>query len=87
MLDIINRPEMNFFKVLVMLLVNVVGDYIGIFQFGTVEAVAIVSTFTFGSGMIFGFILLKKYLDVSFINTIKMGVLECKVKFNQITNR
>ena len=87
MLDIINRPEMNFFKVMVMLFVNVLGDYIGIFQFGTVEAVAIVSTFTFGSGMVFGFILLKKYLDVSFMNTMKLGVLECKIKFNQITNR
>lgn len=72
---------------MVMLLVNVIGDYIGIFKFGTVESVAIVSTFTFGSGMIFGFTLLKKYLDVSFTNTIKLGVLEYKVKFNQITNR
>lgn len=87
MLDIINRPEMNFFKVMVMLMVNIVGDYLGIFQFGTVEAVAIVSTFTFGSGMIFGFVLLKKYLDVSFTNTMKLGLMECKAKYNQITNR
>ena len=87
MLDIINRPAMNFFNVMVLLFVNVIGDYIGIFQFGSVEAVAIVSTFTFGSGMIFGFILLKKYLDVSFINTMRFGVLECKIKFNQITSR
>ncbi len=87
MLDIINKPNMNFIKVIVMLVVNVVGDYLGLFKFGTIEAVAIVSTFTFGSGMIFGFVLLKKHLNVSFFNTLKLGVLECGVKYNQITNR
>ncbi|MCX6186055.1 MAG: oligosaccharide flippase family protein [Bacteroidetes bacterium] len=87
MLDIINKPEMNFIKVMVMLIVNIIGDYIGIFEFGTIEAVAIVSTFTFGSGMIFGFFLLHKYLEVSFINTLKLGLMEFKVKYNQITNK
>lgn len=87
MLDIINKPQMNFVKVIVMLVVNVIGDVVCLFVFGTLESVAIVSTFTFGTGMIFGFVLLKKYINLSLRNTLALGINECKVKFNALTNR
>lgn len=84
MLDIINRPEKNFTKVLWMLVVNVVGDFLAIHFFHNLEAVAIVSTFAFGTGMFYGFYLLKKYIRVSLIETIRQGFIESGVLFKRI---
>jgi len=74
MLDIINKPEMNFVKVLLMLFVNILGDILAIKYFGNLESVAIVSTFTFVTGMVFGFYLLKKYINISVRNVFKLGL-------------
>lgn len=86
MLDIINKPNKNFQKVIWMLAVNVIGDFIAIYFFHNLESVAIVSTFAFGTGMFYGFFLLKKYIQVSFFETIKTGFLEAKILFKRLTH-
>lgn len=84
MLDIINKPNLNFIKVILMLTVNVSGDIICLYVFGTLESVAIVSTFTFATGVVYGMYLLNKHIEVSFINLFKLGFEEFSLKFKTI---
>lgn len=78
MLDTINKPNLNFYKVMIMLLVNIVGDYLGIFLFGNLESVAFVSTATFLAGMFFGYYQLNKIMGVKFSNVMRLGWIEYK---------
>ena len=86
MLDIINKPRLNFIKVILMLSVNVIGDVVCLYFFGTLESVAIVSTFTFATGVIYGMYLLNKHIEVSFLNVFKLGFQEFVFKFKTITH-
>jgi O-antigen/teichoic acid export membrane protein len=86
MLDIINKPRLNFIKVILMLSVNVIGDIVCLYLFGTLESVAIVSTFTFATGVVYGMYLLNKHIEVSFLNVFKLGFQEFVFKFKTITH-
>lgn len=87
MLDIINLPKMNYYKVLLMLSVNVIGDIVCLNVFGTLESVAVVSIFTFATGVVYGMYLLNKHINVSFMNLFKLGFQEFVFKFNEITKK
>lgn len=78
MLDTINKPNLNFYKILIMLFVNVTGDFIAIALFNNVESVAFVSTATFIAGMIFGYYQLNKHMNISFKNLLKLGWMDYK---------
>ncbi|MCG9881382.1 MAG: oligosaccharide flippase family protein [Bacteroidia bacterium] len=71
MLDTINKPNLNFYKVMIQLAVNIAGDYIGIAIFGNLESVAFVSTATFLAGMAFGYYHLNQHMGIQFSNVIK----------------
>jgi O-antigen/teichoic acid export membrane protein len=86
MLDIINKPRLNFIKVILMLSVNVIGDIVCLYLSGTLESVAIVSTFTFATGVVYGMYLLNKHIEVSFLNVFKLGFQEFVFKFKTITH-
>ncbi len=77
-LDIINKPHLNMLKVILMLIVNVVGDFVGIFIFHSLYAVAIASLFTFLSGAIFGYWALKKHLHFTIRDIFSLGYAELK---------
>jgi len=65
-LDSINRPHLNFYKVIVMTLANIVGDIIAVFIFKSLEAVAFVTVgFTF-IGIVIGYWYLNKEVDLKF---------------------
>lgn len=65
-LDSINRPHLNFYKVIVMTLANIVGDIIAVFIFKSLEAVAFVTVgFTF-IGIVIGYWYLNKEVDLEF---------------------
>ncbi len=87
MLDTINKPNLNFYKVMIQLTVNIIGDYLGILIFGNLESVAFVSTLTFIAGMLFGYYQLKKAIGVSFRNVIRFGWIEYVNKVQLILNR
>jgi len=80
MLDTINKPNLNFYKVMIQLAVNVVGDYIGIAIFGNLESVAFVSTATFLAGMAFGYYQLNKHMGIKFNNVLRYGWQEVKLR-------
>jgi O-antigen/teichoic acid export membrane protein len=73
LLDTINKPEINFIKVMIMLVVNISADYLGIYLFGNLESVAFASTLTFLSGMLFGYYQLNKHLGLNFKNILVFG--------------
>jgi O-antigen/teichoic acid export membrane protein len=73
LLDTINKPDLNFYKVMIMLSVNILGDYIGILIFGNLQSVAFVSTATFLAGMFFGYAQLNKHMGIKFSNVINYG--------------
>lgn len=77
-LDIINKPHLNMIKVFIMLAVNVIGDFIGIFIFHNLYGIAIASIFTFFSGAVFGYWALKKHLQFSIADIFKLGYIELK---------
>lgn len=85
MLDIINKPNLNYIKVLLMLTVNIVGDVFCLYYYGTLESVAIVSIFTFITGVIYGMYLLNKHINVSFSNLFILGYREFVFKYNDLT--
>ena len=72
-LDIIGKPHLNMIKVILMLIVNITGDFIGIYLFHNLYGVAIASLFTFLTGAIFGYWQLKKYLKFTITDIFTLG--------------
>lgn len=87
LLDTINKPNLNFFKVMIMLAVNVSGDYLGILIFGNLHSVAIVSTLTFLAGMLFGYYQLKKYTGIRFPYVLSEGWKEFIFWIKKLVNK
>ena len=77
-LDIIHKPKINFFKVLVMLSTNVLFDFIGIYLFGNINGIAIATLFNFLAGVMFGYYWLSKYLSISMTGIFQTGYQELK---------
>ncbi|MBL4676117.1 MAG: oligosaccharide flippase family protein [Mucilaginibacter sp.] len=73
-LDIINKPQLNMIKVIIMLVVNVAGDFIGIWIFHSLYAVAIASLFTFFAGTLFGYWALKRHLKFTISDIFSLGI-------------
>lgn len=86
-LDMINQPQLNLIKVIIMLGVNVVGDIVGIELFGSLYAVAIVTIFTFLSGVLYGYKALRRYLDFTIIEILQSGVTESKILITNLLQK
>lgn len=86
-LDMINQPKLNLIKVIIMLMVNVVGDYIGIIIFNNLYAVAVVSIFTFLAGVLFGYKALGRYLQFTLKDIIVIGFKEFRFLIDNFLNK
>jgi len=86
-LDILNKPHINMIKVILMLIVNVVGDFVGIYITHNIYGVALSSIFTFLVGVIYGYWMLKKHLNFTMMDILKLGVLETKLILIDLPNR
>lgn len=85
-LDIMNKPALNFIKVMFMLAVNIAGDLIAIKYFHSINIVALSSLFTFMSGIFIGRFFLKKYLNFTFSGIFRRGVDLLKEYFGKLKN-
>lgn len=74
-LDVVNQPRLNLIKVILMLAVNIAGDFAAIYLFpnAPVAAVAGISVLTFGSGVLLGYRFLGKHMKFSFSGIINSG--------------
>lgn len=75
-LDVIHQPKFNFYKVLTMLAINVVGDFTGIYFLHNIYGVGIASIPTFIIGTLFGYLSLKRFLNFNLAQILKLGYAE-----------
>ncbi len=75
-LDVIHQPKINFYKILVMLAVNLIADYIGITLFKSVYSVVIANIFPLLTAIIIAYIPLNKYYSFSFWDMYAVGYKE-----------
>lgn len=87
LLDSINRPKLNLYKVIVMAVANVIGDIIGVFVFNSLEVVAIVTVAFTIIGIWFGNYYLAKEIQLKIFPVFTEGILFFKNIKNVILNR
>lgn len=75
-LEVFDLQKLNFYKVMLMAAVNVVGDVIAIKVFGSVTGVAMVSIITYGSGIVFGYYFLRNKLPFRPLRILQSGIFE-----------
>jgi O-antigen/teichoic acid export membrane protein len=78
-LDIINKPRLNFIKVILSLVINAVTDVIGIYLLHNVYGPSLASIFTFIAAMLYGYFVLRKYLDFKPSGFISTGYISLQV--------
>lgn len=77
-LDMLNKPHINMTKVIIMLVVNITGDFAGIFIFHNLYGVALASILTFLAGVLYGYWILKKHLNFTMLEILRVGFIETK---------
>ncbi len=75
-LDVIHQPRLNFIKVVIMLVINIAGDFAGIYLLQNLYGVAVASIPTFLFGVLFGYICVKKYVRLHFFDFFTTGYRE-----------
>ncbi len=79
-LDVIHQPKINFYKVIVMLIVTIITDIIGIYLTGNVFGVVIATVFPVLTGIIISFYALNKHYErFNFIDIYVLGFKELKI--------
>jgi O-antigen/teichoic acid export membrane protein len=73
-LDSINKPDLNFLKVLFMVIVNIAGDLIAIFIFKSLNLVAVGSILFTIIGIVVGFYFLSKELKLEYRRIFSSGI-------------
>jgi O-antigen/teichoic acid export membrane protein len=74
--DVINKPKINMYKILTMLAVNLVGDYVGLTLFKSVYSIAIVNIIPIVASITITFLALNKYAKFGFWNIYVIGFKE-----------
>ncbi len=78
-LDVIHKPDVNLYKTILMLVVNVSADFIGITIFKNMYGVAFGSISTVLAGLIFGYFMLRKYISYTLGEIVSTGYREMKL--------
>ncbi|MCX6239393.1 MAG: oligosaccharide flippase family protein [Bacteroidia bacterium] len=73
-LDSINKPNINFLKVLYMVIANVIGDLIAVFIFKSLSLVAVASIFFTTIGIWVGFYYMNKELSLNYRHIFTSGI-------------
>lgn len=86
-LDVIHKPKINLYKVLIMLAFAIGGDLAGIAIFKNVYGVAFASFFTLLSGILFGYYHLNKHLRVPLNDVLSLGWYEMKAFLRSVREK
>jgi O-antigen/teichoic acid export membrane protein len=78
-LDVIKKPKINFYKILIMLVINLVADFIGVSLFKSVYAVAITNIFPLLAAIIIAYVPLQNYYKFNFWNMYIIGYYEITI--------
>ena len=77
-LDVIHKPKINFYKVIVMLVVNVIADCAGLYFFNDLYGILLGCIGTTLAGLVYGYFQLNKYVPYSILEVLKTGFGETK---------
>ena len=72
-LDAINKPKENFYKVVFMVLANIIGDLIAVFVFKDIFSVALITIIMTVVGIFVGYYFFNKEIDIKFIKIFTYG--------------
>jgi len=90
-LDVIHKPKINFYKILVMLAVNLVADYVAVTIFKSVYAIVITNVFPILVAILISYVPLNKYHKFNFWNIYVIGfnelVLLIKSTYQTLTTK
>jgi O-antigen/teichoic acid export membrane protein len=75
-LDVIHKPKINFYKILVMLTVNLLGDYIGLTLYKSIYIVVVVNVFPVLAAIIISYFPLNKFYKFNFWDIYVVGYKE-----------
>jgi O-antigen/teichoic acid export membrane protein len=75
-LDVIHKPKINFYKILIMLFVNLLGDYIGVTMFKSMYPIALANLLPMIVSIAITYYSLNRYLSFGFWQTFIIGYRE-----------
>jgi O-antigen/teichoic acid export membrane protein len=82
-LDAIHKPKVNFVKVLIMLAVNIITDFIGVLLFKNIYGITIATFFPILTAATIGFWALQKYEPFNFMDSYKSGIKDLKLLYRK----
>lgn len=77
-LDIIHQPKANFVKVLLMLLVNIIGDFIGIYLTGNLYGAAFATSLPLLVGIFYGYYRFNQHIPFKLSNIFVTGYINVR---------
>lgn len=77
-LDIIHQPKANFVKVLLMLMVNVIGDFVGIYLTGNLYGAAIATSLPLMVGIFYGYYCFNKLIPFKLSMIFTSGIINIR---------
>ncbi|WP_158795392.1 lipopolysaccharide biosynthesis protein [Pedobacter sp. L105] len=83
-LEVIHKPKINFYKILIMLLANLAGDYIGVTIFKSIYSIVIANIFPLLMAIVITYIPLNKYSKFKFWEMYIIGYKEVIIFIKQI---
>jgi O-antigen/teichoic acid export membrane protein len=83
-LDVINKPQVNFYKILIMLTANLIGDYIGILLFKSIFGIAWANLLPILVAIIISYVYLNRFYKFNIISILKIGFEESIILITQV---
>mgnify|MGYP003582577028 CR=1 FL=1 len=77
-LDVIRQAKMNFYKILVMLVVNLVADVVAVYYFGNIYGIVIAAIFPVLVAIVMGYAALQNYQPFGFLRLYVKGWINLK---------
>lgn len=86
-LDVIRQAKINFYKILVMLLVNLIADVVAVYYFGNIYGIVVAAFFPVLVAVIMGYVALQKYDKFGFLYLYTNGWAHLKQTIKDFKNR
>ncbi|WP_345954729.1 oligosaccharide flippase family protein [Mucilaginibacter sp. PAMB04168] len=86
-LDVIHHPKVNFYKVLVMLVANIVFDWAGVYLLGSIYGIAIATVFPVLIGTLIGYRALCRYYPFTIGSIYATGYRQVKYWISKSLNK
>ena len=83
-LDVINKPQVNFYKILIMVASNLVADYVGILIFHSVFGIAWANLVPVLIAIVISYVYLNRFYKFSIFSILKVGLEESRFLIKQV---